>query len=85
MGLSPSDIDAAIGVLAIFKVQYQELITGYNQMNTKDANAFVQDRDALVQLTRDALKIALTPQGMSDLHAHIQAEKKFMTVAKEAQ
>jgi hypothetical protein len=52
---------------------------------TKDISAFVQQRDALVQLTRDALKVGLTPQGVANLDAHVQAEKKSMRVAKEVE
>lgn len=40
--------------------------------------AFVLQRDLLVQSTRDSLKGKLTPEGLMLLHAHVQSEKRHM-------
>lgn len=90
-GLLEKDVLAAIIVLANFKTQYAALIEQYNnspevQNNTSDGlPLFLAKRDALVESTRQALKISLSPLGMSSLHTHIQQEKSKMKVAQEVQ
>jgi len=84
-GLSDTDIQAAAGVLASFKVQYSQLIAHYNESDTKDLGALIHNREGLVQATRDSLRVVLTPEGMAKIDAHVQREKRLMKVAKEGQ
>ena len=91
-GLKENDIQATAKILASFKTQYAALIAQYNASpevlnNTNDGlPLFLAKRDALVQETRDALKAALTPTGMTTLDTHIKQEKAMMKIAaSEAQ
>lgn len=90
-GLKGDDIQAAATVLADFKTQYAALISLYNESADVKSGSqaglplFLSKREALVQATRDALKTALTPKGMTSFHAHVLGEKARMKVAKEVQ
>lgn len=90
-GLGDSDLLAASKILANFKTRYAQLIAEYNAAATANPNSndglsgFLSDRGILVQNTRDELKAALTPKGMTSLDAHVQSEKTRMKVAKEDQ
>jgi hypothetical protein len=93
-GLDNNDIEAALPVLAKFKSEYSDLISRYNESvaasnasgRSPNVTAFLYQRDTLVQSTRDALGVALSADGMTSLHAHVQHEKtKMKVVAKEGQ
>ena len=88
IGLQEIDRQRLITVLADFKSQYLALIDRYNQSATAalarneqpNQNLFSQQRDDLVQSTRDALKLALTANGMARFNAQVQAEKAHMKI-----
>jgi hypothetical protein len=87
-GLKDSDKASLTNVLKEFKAQYSDLIKNYNdaaqvallQGQAPDYGAFLRQRDALVQSTRDKLKLALTPEGMTGLDAFVQGEKHKMKI-----
>ncbi|MGH9756802.1 MAG: hypothetical protein ACRD4M_03635 [Candidatus Acidiferrales bacterium] len=88
-GLRDADANNTTKILAEFRTRYAQLIAEYNadatanHPNTNEGLArFLSDRDALVQNTRDDLKVALTPRGMADLDAHVQREKSRMKIVK---
>ena len=92
IGLSEADGQTAISILATFKDQYQSLINVYNQQakaawtkgERPDIAAFLLQRDQIVQLAHDALKVRLSSVGWSQLDAHVMGEKKRMKIsAKE--
>lgn len=94
IGLGDKDLQVLIETLNAFKAQYSEMITEYNASATiadqagaqPDLAGFVVRRDALVQSVRDKLKETLSAEGLAQLDAHIQSEKKGMKVAaQEAQ
>jgi hypothetical protein len=93
-GLEDADIQAAIPILAKFKVRYSDLMKRYNA-SVDRANAggsapglanLLRSRDRLVQTARDQLAAVLSEEAISRFHAHIQKEKTGMTIpAKEGQ
>lgn len=90
-GLRGADIPTCTGILAQFTSRYAALLAKYNSSpevqsaSNSGLASFLAKRDALVQATRDALKAALTPAGITTLGKAIQAEKARMKVAKEIQ
>lgn len=95
IGLGDGDLQTLVTILAEFKSQYLALIDRYNQSATAalakglqpDQKTFLQQRDDLVQSTRDAIKRTLTTDAVTRFDAHVQQEKKQMRVhlTKEAQ
>lgn len=87
--LTNTDCEALVGALADFKTQYTDLIDRYNETAeaaTKagvqpDLQTFIQQREALVQATRDNLTMVLSPDGVSRLDSHVQKEKKGMKIS----
>lgn len=95
IGLSGADRLQAVMILTNFKLQYQSLIKRYNesavaalaQNSQPDERTFLQQRDDLVQATRDALKRTLSAPAMTRFDAHVQGERKHVRLhmTKEAQ
>jgi hypothetical protein len=91
--LDDDDLQILTSTLENFKLQYASLIEKYNREaeiidakgGTPDIHAFLIQRDALVQSTRDYLKRTLSFAGSAHLEEHVQAEKRNMKVGKEAQ
>jgi hypothetical protein len=87
--LVTDDQKVLIGVLTTFKIQYQSLIQSFNEEATSawsmhenpNFEAFVLQRDLLVQSTRDSLKGKLSPGGLMLLDVHVQSEKRHMHVS----
>lgn len=92
-GLPQSDSDAVVRVLEDFKVKFASMVAAYNSQveaamkaggtNLPDGTAFLAERDQLVQDTRDRLKLALSAQGMANLDAYVQAEKRAMRITTQ--
>ncbi len=95
IGLQDGDRQQLVTILADFKSQYLALIDRFNQSATAalaqgmqpDQKTFLQQRDDLVQSTRDAIKRALTADGVARFDAHVQGERKRMKIytTKEGQ
>jgi hypothetical protein len=84
--LDVNDWQPVLTVLASFRSQYDAWLSRYNAAATGqgasfDPTPFLQQREDLVQSTRDMLKRSLSAVGMLRLDAHVQTEKKFMQVA----
>ena len=90
-GLGELDAEAAVPILDRSKSEYNLLIAEFNKLAARASAAnqepdfitFLAKRDALVQSTREALKQALTPQGMAALNGHVQHEKMHMKIAAQ--
>ena len=91
-GLTQDDPDALARTLEDFKVQYDAMVAAYNarveaavkgSTNLPDGDAFLAERDQLVQETRDRLKQVLSANGMAGLDAHVQAEKRRMRISSQ--
>lgn len=91
-GLDDSDINEAIPVLARFKLDYKQLIDQYNQTvveanakhSSPDLEGLIVRRDELVRSTRDALKRAISPEGMTQFDEQVQLQKRNIKMSKEA-
>lgn len=87
--LSASDVKALIVIADWYKTRWTAMV---NDNNSKvaaanedgtplpDGKAFLAQRDALVDHARDLLKKSLPATSMGRLDAHIQSEKRHMTV-----
>jgi hypothetical protein len=90
VGLGDQDKAALLTTLATFSTQHAVLIKSYNDgvaaaqatgvSPTANYATFAAQQDALVQTTRDELGLALTPDGLARLNAHIQGEKRRMKI-----
>lgn len=88
VGLRETDLNALVATLADFRTKHDVLVTQYNasadaalaRNEAPDTAHFLRQLDALVQSTRDTLKLRLTPAGMTQLDAFVQSEKKMMRV-----
>lgn len=88
IGMSTLDQQAAISILANFKVQFAAMVAQFNAaeeaaqtLGTPSSGAaFLAQRDAMVQDTRNRLKSVLSADGMSKLDAKVQDEKKKMKI-----
>jgi hypothetical protein len=94
IGLGSNDRKAVASALADFKNKYESFMNAWNataeaalaKNQQFDPTPFVNQRDALVQSTRNTLTSTLTPEGLTLLLQHISAEKSKMRVdAQEAQ
>jgi hypothetical protein len=93
--LVQTDHQALVQTLDDFKVKFTAMVDEYNARveaavktggSLPDQEEFLKQRDRLVQLTRDRLKLDLSADGMSKLDAHVQHEKSRMQIAaKEGQ
>ncbi len=90
-GLKGDDVGRAASALATFKTSYGYLVGAYNDSiaeankmgeDPPDVQAFLGQRDALVETTRDALNSALSVPGMQALRAYVQGQKANMRVAE---
>ena len=93
IGLQNSDLEHMIPALEKFKIEYAQMIARYNAAAEALTNAglkpdidtFNSQRDELVARTREELKRVLTKEGVAQLDAHVQNEKRHMKAASEAQ
>lgn len=91
--LPDADLELVIEILAGFKADYAERISQYNASVvmanesgvSPNLRAFIEDRDFLVQVTRDTLRSALKPDSMTRFDTYVQAQKRHMTVGDEIQ
>jgi hypothetical protein len=91
MRLSDSDTQAAIAILASFNERRKALIDAYNAKaeaaNTQGQavdpaiqQSFFADLASLIDTTHDDLKSTLSAQGWALWDAHVQDEKRKMTI-----
>lgn len=86
--LKANDGQSLADALRTFKQQYDDLIKNYNgtadgailQGEAPDYSGFLRQRDALVQTTRDKLKLALSPEALRKLDSFVQGEKLRMKI-----
>ena len=86
LGMKDSDRQLLADALKVFKGQYDDLMKNYNDAaqvamvhgQAPDTAALLRQREALVQSTRDKLKLLLTSEGITSLDAFVQAEKHSM-------
>lgn len=91
IGLADADRQVLIAISAKFNSDYQSLINKYNQAATAawdrqertDVKPLLADRDNLVLSTRDAIRVALTPDGWARFDAHVQGEKIRMKISAQ--
>ncbi|HEV7219859.1 MAG TPA: hypothetical protein VGN39_13375 [Terriglobales bacterium] len=82
--LKDNDGQSLADALRTFKQQYDDLIKNYNgtadvailQGEAPDYSGFLRQRDALVQTTRNQLKLAISPVGMLKLDALFRARSE---------
>jgi hypothetical protein len=87
-GLQLSELDKLqlTALLAEFKSQYLSLIERYNDSakvalahgGQPDVKLFLQQRDDLVQMTKAAIALRLSPASSSRIDAHVQEHKKHI-------
>jgi len=88
VGLKDNDGQSLAEVLRTFKQQYDDLVKNYNGVadvailrgEAPDYSAFLRQREALVQSTRDKLKQVLTPEALTKLDGFVQGEKQKMKI-----
>lgn len=88
MGLKGTDRIQAMMVLSDFKTQYRNLVARYNEYATEmlkegtqpDDRLFLQQRDDLVQITRDSLGRVLSVSGRASFDGYVQNEKKHVQI-----
>jgi hypothetical protein len=90
IGLGDQDKTTLVTALATFATQHAALIKSYNDgvataqtlglSPAANYAAFTVQQDALVQATRSGLGLAITPEGLARLQAHIQSEKRRMQI-----
>jgi hypothetical protein len=93
VGMNEGDRQLFADTLKVFKGQYDDLIKNYNDAaqvaivdgQAPDIDAFLRRREALVQSTRDKLKLVLTNEGVASLDAFVKAEKRSMKTQPPAQ
>ena len=91
IGLQDKDSEALMIVLSEFRMKYDDYVQRYNQSaeaaaarnETADINGFFRKLDGLVQSTRATLHLRLTPEGLTQFEAFVQAEKRKMKVNAE--
>jgi hypothetical protein len=91
IGLEDGDLKILIGVLADFRASYDALESQYNHSaeaaaakgEAGDIDAFLRQRDGLVQAARDTLKIRLTADGMLLFDIFVRSEKRHMKMHAE--
>ena len=84
--LKDADGKSLSNALKTFKAQYDDLIKNYNgvadvailQGEAPDYSAFLRQREALVQSTRDEQKLVLSPEALTKLDGFVQGEKRKM-------
>ena len=93
IGLTESEKQSMISILASFHDQYQKMVASFNveasaawsRGEHTNATLFKQQRDQLVENTRGTLKSVLSADGWNKLDAHVHAQKKGMRISvKEA-
>jgi hypothetical protein len=85
-GLNGLDEESLKIILAEFRAQYEAWTNRWNQVaqvqgDKFDATPFLKQQADMVQNTRTMLEMALSEDGLTQLHAHIQSEKRNMKVA----
>ncbi len=84
------DEQAIVQTLADFKVRFNAMVSEFNKRvenavksgaSLPDTDEFLKQRDQLVQQTRDKLQLETSPDGMANLDAHVQREKRRMQIA----
>ena len=88
LGLPEKDRQQLVAILTDFRYQYDSLVNRYNTAATAtqalgqqpDPTVFLQQRDDLVQSTRDALQRLISADSVSRVHTHVQGEKKRMKI-----
>lgn len=86
LGMNDNDRQLLAETIRGFKTQYDDLAKNYNDAaqvaitngEQPDIGSFLAHREALVQSTRDKLKVVLTGGGLSALDAFVQREKRSM-------
>jgi hypothetical protein len=86
--LNDTEGQLLVDALKTFKTQYDELVGHYNNLadlalqkgEAPDYNAFLKQREALVQSTRDELMLALSDEGLAKLDVFVQGEKRKMKI-----
>lgn len=88
-GIQASDSEAVIEIADLFKARFTAMVNDYNAKveaanengtALPDGKAFLAQRDALVEQAMGLLKKSLSVAGMGRLDAHVQREKRHMTV-----
>jgi hypothetical protein len=82
------DSEVLTTVLADFRVKYDDLIKRYNATaeaaalthDVPDSEAFLAQREDLVETTRKTLKLSLTSVGLTKLDEHVQQEKQGIKI-----
>jgi len=90
-GLSDTDQQLFISILADFRAKYDALLAAYNDSakaasahnETVDIHPLLTKLDGLVQSTRDAINARLSSQGAMRLNSFVLAEKKNMKVTED--
>ena len=93
IGLTASDREALVTVLAVFRIEHDRLVAQYNQSaeeaasrnEVADVRVLLRQFDDLVRSARDTLKARLSPEGMTQFDAFVHSEKKNMRVSPEEQ
>lgn len=91
--LEEKDFRELVDVLVGFRVRFDEIVNRYNQSaaegearnQSSDIGVLLKHLDALVESTRYALKVRLTPEGMSRFDAFVRSEKRQMKMAGKRQ
>ncbi len=86
--LKDNDGQLLADALRTFKQQYDDLIKNYNGAadvailhgEAPDYAGFIRQREALLQTTRDKLKLALSPGALAKLDSFVQGEKLKMKI-----
>jgi hypothetical protein len=88
IGLQDLDREIVVLILKEFRTKHDSLADQLNQTSeaalarnqVPDTSGFLRQVDELVQLTRDTVKLRLTPQAMTQFDAFVQSEKKHMRI-----
>jgi len=90
-GLDSNDQVTFVSILYDFRTKYDAAITAYNDSakaalarnETTDVHPLLQTLDSLVQSTRGAINLQLSPAGAVRLHSFVVGEKKNMKVQED--
>jgi hypothetical protein len=91
IGLQDNDREALRSALVEFRAKYDDYVKRHNQSaeaaegrsEQVDVHAFVRQLNDLVKATRITLRQRLTPAGLTQFEAFVQAEKTKMKVQPE--